>query len=80
LLAKATTALLWPSGPGDASSTVTAQRANGATCTIDVAFTPIDASICQATRNLQSNAPSSPVLVQLRGNNDALFADDFEGD
>jgi len=58
---------------------VDAQLANGESCTINIAFTPVALGIIQATLNLQSNAQSSPDQVELRGNNDGLFADSFEG-
>ncbi len=55
-----------------------AQLANGQFCGIDIDFAPTAPGIRQATLSLQSNAPSSPHLVQLRGSNDVVFADEFE--
>jgi hypothetical protein len=55
-----------------------AQLANSEFCGIDIGFAPIAPGIRQATLSLQSNAPSSPDLVQLRGSNDVVFADEFE--
>ena len=55
-----------------------AQLANSEFCGIDIGFAPTAPGIRQATLSLQSNAPSSPHLVQLRGSNDVVFADEFE--
>lgn len=55
-----------------------AQLSSSQSCGIEIRFAPAGPGIRQATLSLQSNAPSSPDLVQLRGNNDALFADRFE--
>jgi hypothetical protein len=60
------------------NSCLDAQLATGESCTIDIGFAPTAPGIRQAALDLQSNAPSSPALVPLRGNNDGLFADDFE--
>ena len=55
-----------------------AQLAAGDTCFVDIGFTPVDPGIRQATLRLDSNAPSSPDFVPLRGSNNLVFADDFE--
>jgi len=56
-----------------------AQLAADVSCSIDIGFTPTAPGVRQATLDLQSNAPSSPAPVQLRGSNDVEFADGFEG-
>ncbi|MGD9583573.1 MAG: choice-of-anchor D domain-containing protein, partial [Lysobacterales bacterium] len=55
-----------------------AQLANGAFCTIDLGFAPSAAGPRQATLQLQSNAPSSPDTIPLRGNFDNIFSNGFE--
>ena len=55
-----------------------AQLAAGDTCFVDIGFTPVDPGIRQATLRLDSNAPSSPDFVPLRGSNNLVFADGFE--
>ncbi|MGD9583486.1 MAG: choice-of-anchor D domain-containing protein [Lysobacterales bacterium] len=55
-----------------------AQLANGAFCTIDLGFAPSAPGPRQATLQLQSNAPSSPDTIPLRGNFDNIFSNGFE--
>ncbi len=55
-----------------------AQLTTGEFCGIDIGFTPVAPGVSQATLQLNSNAPSSPDLVQLRGSNDVVFEDGFE--
>ncbi len=55
-----------------------AQLAGGAFCGIDIAFAPSVPGLRTATLRLDSNAPSSPDFVALRGSNDVVFADGFE--
>ncbi|MGD9583487.1 MAG: choice-of-anchor D domain-containing protein [Lysobacterales bacterium] len=55
-----------------------AQLANGAFCTIDLGFAPSAPGPRQATLQLQSNTPSSPDTIPLRGNFDNIFSNGFE--
>jgi len=55
-----------------------AKLANGEFCGIDIGFAPVAPGIRQATLRLQSNVPSSPDVVTLRGSNNVVFADNFE--
>ena len=45
----------------------TAGLASGATCTVNVTFTPLTATALTGTLNFATNAPGSPQLVQLTG-------------
>ncbi len=47
-------------------------------CTIDLSFSPAAAGVRTATLRVDSNAPTGPVFVNLRGSNDVLFSDGFE--
>ena len=47
-------------------------------CTIDLGFSPAAAGFRTATLRVDSNAPTGPVFVNLRGSNDVLFSDGFE--
>jgi len=52
--------------------------APGMFCTIDLSFSPAAAGVRTATLRVDSNAPTGPVFVNLRGSNDVLFSDGFE--
>jgi len=47
-------------------------------CAIDLSFSPAAAGVRTATLRVDSNAPTGPVFVNLRGSNDVLFSDGFE--
>lgn len=55
-----------------------AQLSTGQFCGIDIGFAPTAPGIRQATLRLDSNAPSNPDFVPLRGSNDLLFSDGLE--
>ena len=54
------------------------QLANGESCGIDVGFSPGAPGIRRGTLQLDTNAPSSPDFLPLRGSNNLVFADGFE--
>lgn len=72
------------SGPQAAEFSITLDGCSGAPvdpglfCTIDLGFSPTAAGVRSATLRIDSNAPSGPVLVTLRGSNDVIFADGFD--
>ena len=55
------------------------QLTAGQFCGVDVRFAPSAPGVRKAALRLESNAPTSPDIVDLRGTNDVIFADGFDG-